>query len=838
MELTRKKRIVWGIIMFIGILLIGIVVTGYFLIMGSQPQVKGEIRLYGLKSDVKIIRDSFSVPHIVAANENDLMFAAGYAQAQDRLWQMDFLRRVSEGCLSEVLGSRTLSADKALRTIGFARTAKMITDSLDERTRALLQSYADGVNMFIHSNQDNYPIEFVLLGFSPRDWKIENSVGIARLMAWQLSMGWYVDVTYDKILDSVGFQKTQDILPQFPNDAPVIVKDPPSGILMSTMPKTAAEGRYDMNAFVSNRGHHYSGILDEFVNANLFVKDLIGSTGFTIGSNNWVVSGARSISGKPILANDPHLGHGVPSTWYEMHLKADGWDVTGFALPGSPFVVIGNNRDIAWGVTNVMCDDADFYKEKIKDSLYLIDGKWEKLKWTTEEIAIKDSISVVFSIPFTHRGPIVNGIYDISNDLTDAVSVRWLGHDASGEVTAFWKMNVARDWPEFREASKTYKVPGLNVVYADKDGNIGYQCMSGIPIRRSGNGIAMMDGTTMLNDWNGTVLFEYLPYSFNPDGGYLASANNKISGTWASYFVSNYWEHPSRIKRIDQYLSAKAKFSVEDFQVLQKDHYSFHAKEVVPYILEACKDDSLFMYTGSKDAVNYQYRESYLFLKHWDLKMAHDSRGAAIFNVFFQKLLTHLYKDELGESLFESFIKLSNIPTRVTSQLLINKSSLWWDDVRTKEIENRDEIIRKSLRDAVDLLSERLGREPGGWTWGKLHSLTFEHPLGKQKPLDYLFNVGTYAMGGNTTTVNNTEYHYSDPQFKTLLGASMRRIVSMNDPSHPLTILTLGQSGQPYSDHYYDQTKLWLNGQYKKVTMDIDEIEKTSEVLILKAYQE
>jgi penicillin amidase len=326
-----------------------------------------------------------------------------------------------------------------------------------------------------------------------------------------------------------------------------------------------------------------------------------------------------------------------------------------------------------------------------------------------------------------------------------------------------------------------------------------------------------------------------LPYSFNPEIGYLASANNKIAGTWATYFISNYWEHPSRIKRIDEFMNSKAKFSLEDFKDLQKDFYSFHAKEVVPYILEACKEDSLFTNTGAEDAANYPYSESYLFLKHWDLNMAEDSRGAAIFNVFFQKLLINLYKDEMGESLFESFIKLSNIPTRVTTQLLINKSSAWWDDVQTKEMESRDEIIRKSLMDVVDFLTERLGKEPGGWTWGKLHSLTFEHPIGKQKPLNYLFNIGSYTMGGNTTTVNNTEFHYSDPQFKILLGASMRRIVSLNDLAHPLTILTLGQSGQPFNKHYYDQTELWLNGRYKKFSMNTNEIEHSSDVLILKA---
>ena len=835
MELTRKKKVFWGISIFVVILLAGTITTAYLLVMHSQPKIEGELLAKGINSDVRILRDEFGVPHIYADNERDLMFAAGYAQAQDRLWQMDFLRRVSEGRLSEIFGSRTLQADKALRTIGFSRVAKMITDSLNERTRMLLQAYAEGVNSFIRANRENYPVEFVLLQFAPKDWQVEHSIGIARVMAWQLSMGWYVDVAYDKILDSVGFQKLQDILPRYPDDAPVVVKNPTGRPAIHTDTTIAVEEHYRRQDFRKAQTNTAIGILDEFVNANLQVKEWIGNNGFSIGSNSWVVSGARSQTGKPLLANDPHLGHGVPSTWYEMQLSGGGWDVTGFALPGSPFIVIGNNRNIAWGLTAVMTDDADFYREQIKDSTYYFDGKWQKLQWSRENIVIKDSIPFLYDIPYTHRGPIVNTLYDIPDSQPNAVSVRWLGHVPSGEIMAFSKIARAENWEEFRNAASSFKVPGMNVVYADINGNIGYQCMTGVPVRRNGNGIAILDGTIGQNDWLGEIPFESLPASYNPSEGYLASANNKIAGDWFTYFVSNYWENPSRIRRIDQLLNSKEKFNTEDFKLMQNDLFSFHAKEIIPYILDACKTDSVFTYFPSKNASNFPYYESYLFLKHWDFNMAPDSRGAAIFNVFFQKLLINLYRDEMGETLFESFIKLSNVPARVTTQLLINKQSSWWDDTRTKEIENRDMIIRRSLADAVDFLQDHFGKEPGGWTWEKLHHVTFEHPMGKQKPLNHLFNVGPFSIGGNTTTVNNTEFHYSDPQFKVLLGASMRRIVDLSDISRPLTVLTLGQSGQPYNAHYYDQNEMWLTGRYKTCFMNENEINKSfSKLLILK----
>ncbi len=831
MEMTRKKRIVWSIILVV-ILIIGAVsVTGYLLVMRSQPVVEGEVSLQGIKSEVRIVRDNYGVPHIFADNEDDMMFAAGYAQAQDRLWQMDLLRRVSEGRLSEIFGARTLPSDKALRTIGFARVAEEIAHDLDPYTRRLLQRYSDGVNALIRENRDNYPIEFVLLDFSPKDWKPEHTIAVSRVMAWQLSMGWYVDVAYDKILDSVGYQKLQDILPRYPDTAPVIVKEQPEGYSVSGKPSfDTASSSVDSKA--SAAGRH--DLLDEFVAANMMVKDLIGNRGFAIGSNNWVVNGARSASGKPLLANDPHLGHGVPSTWYEMQLSGGVWDVTGFALPGSPFIVIGNNRHIAWGVTAVMTDDADFYKERIRDSSYFLDGQWKALAWVHEEIPVKDSMPVAFDIPFTHRGPIVNVMYDIPTEQPNAVSVRWLGHEPSGEVVASSKLNRATNWTEFRSAVSSFKVPGLNAVYADAEGHIGYQCMSGLAMRQSGDGVLPMDGTSSRSDWNGQVPFESLPYRYDPPEGIMASANNKVAGSWFPYFVSNYWEHPSRIRRIDEFLRSKERFSIDDFKSLQNDLFSYHAAEVVPYILQACQNDSFFTFLPDKHAPNYPYYESYLFLKHWDFNMNGDSRGAAIFNVFFQSLLNRLYKDEMGETIFESFIKLSNIPARVTTQLLVNSQSSWWDDVRTDDKEDRNLIIRRSLTDAVDFLSKRLGKEPGGWTWEKLHSLTFEHPIGKQRPFDYLFNAGPFKIGGNTSTVNNTEYHYSDTQFRVLLGPSMRRIVDMADPAHPFTVLTLGQSGQPYNAHYLDQNALWIKGEYKRFSMNVNELKESSQTLILK----
>ncbi len=825
--MNHRIRFLVFAVLFLTIIVAGTLAFGYFAIRKALPQLEGEMTVVGISGPVKIYRDEYGVPHVYADEESDLMFATGYTQAQDRLWQMDMLRRVASGRLSEIFGTKTIQADKALRTLGFMRMARMISDSLKPETRILLESYADGVNYFIKTHVDNYPAEFTLLRIEPEPWKPEHSMALSRILAWQLSMGWYVDVAYDQIKDSVNYTMFQEIFPKFPESAPLILPTVPEYLLQKWGFKDSPQKIKAENVFPIGQS---SPELADFVEANLLIKNILGWEGFAIGSNNWVVDGSHSTTGKPILANDPHLGHGVPSLWYEMHLVGGRFDVTGFTLPGMPFAVLGNNRHVAWGFTNVQNDDADFYREYIKDSTYYFNGAFRPLKWDDEKIAIKDTSDIMYRVRSTHHGPIINDLFDYMNE--KAISVRWTGHDVSYEVEAILGMNLATNWIEFRSACSQFKSPAQNVVYADIDGHIAYQFMGNIPIRKYANGIAIWDGTQLENDWLGYWPFEKNPFELDPTTGILSSANNKTAGTWFPLFISDYWEHPSRIMRIQELLHSKEKFSVEDFKLFQNDLYSFHAKEVLPFLLEACQADSLYTKADITSEDNFQYNESYLFLKYWDCKMGKDSRGAALFNVFFQRLLENIYHDDLGE-LYEPFIKLSNIPARVTTQLLGLKNSGWWNDKKTKSIEDRDAILRRSFNEAIESLVRRFGPEPASWTWEKLHHVTFKHVLGVQKPLDFLFNIGPYPVGGNTTTISNSEFHYSDTLFATVLGASMRRIVDLSDLGHPATTVTIGQSGQPFSPYFKDQVDNWLNGKYKTFSMNQGEIEKTSKLLTL-----
>lgn len=814
MSLSRGQRFWAGIAGVILTILVAGLVTAWFLVHKCLPQTSGVIELEGLQGAVTVVRDAYGVPHIEAENEHDLFMAVGFVQAQDRLWQMDLLRRVSEGRLSEILGSRALEADKMLRTVGMMRVARRIADSLDAESRRILEAYTAGVNQFIQKNLHNYPIEFVLLGYEPYPWKVEHSIGISRVMAWQLNMGWMVDLNYQRIADTIGLPMAAELLPGYPEDGPFVVPD--RGLPIS---------RLDAGGSVLTS---QSVGLSSFYDANTALQTILGTLGSAFGSNAWVISGSKSGTGKPILANDPHLAQASPPTWYEMHLSGAGWNVEGFALPGTPVVVLGNNARIAWGFTNLMCDDADFFEETLDGDRYLDQGTWKDLQIIYETVRVEDTAEVSIPIRSTRRGPLVTEIVPTRGR---AVSMQWTGLQPSFEMTAIAKMNRASNWMEFRDACSLFKVPGQNAIYADVDGNIGYQCMGAVPVRKGGEGIFLGDGASGRNDWTAAVPFKELPFSFNPPEGYIASANNKVVGTSYPHYVGRYWEHSSRARRLNELLSGDSALSVESVRQIQMDFYSHHAREVMDVVLPVLLRDSAWTPSDDRQPLTV-HQGALLTLKHWDCQMDVLSRGAALFNTYFQNLLRQIYLDEMGDELFRGFIKLSNVPTRVTTQLLAAPASRWWDNRRTGAVESRDDIIRKTFEETVAEMAGRFGDDASSWMWGDLHSVEFGHLIGQQKPFDYVFNVGPFSIGGNTTTVNNTEYGYADSTFRTVISASMRRIVDLADPLRPQSVLPLGQSGQPFSRHYDDQTDLWLSGQLKTVFMKADEIEGETLTLV------
>ncbi len=777
-----------------------------YLVTKSFPQYSGTINSSRISNEVKIYRDEFGVPHIIAHNEYDLFFTQGYVHAQDRLWQMDISRRAGEGRLSEVLGSSTIKFDKMLRTVGFKNIAEKLESSISPKSKEILQAYADGVNEFIRTHKGKYPIEFDMLNYEPEEWKPVHSLMISRLMAWELNISWHVDVALGELVAKLGEEKAKQIFPSYPENAPVIVDKKNS---VHSLPALK----------------NFSALERDF-------REFFGTTGTHIGSNSWAVSPQKSENGHAMLANDPHLGLGLPAKWYEIHLQAGSFDVAGVSLPGTPLVIIGHNRNVAWGLTNVMADDADFYLEKA-DSLgadsYFYKGEWKDIEMIHDTIFVKDTSEIPFTIKKTIHGPAVNEIYPLNEmQQSNFITMRWTGFEMSDELHGIYLINASNNWQSFLSGVKEFTVPGQNFVYADREGNIGFHPGVRLPLRKNQNPTLPSIGWSGENEWQGFVLFDDLPSTFNPPEGFIATANNKTSSS-IPYHISNLWEPPSRIQRIRQLLLQKEKFDVNDFKTMQNDYCSQFAKDIVPFIVGAYQHQT----------IDDQRLETVLsYFHNWNYMMSKENATTTVFEVFFHYLIKNIYRDEMGDELYNQYVFLANIPYRVTPALLRDSASSWFDDVTTPGVETRDDIIRKSMMETLDFLTKKFGNETKEWRWGRLHTLTLRHPFGKIDVLQSIFNIGPFEVGGSGTTVNNGEYHFTDP-YEMTLGPSTRQIVDFSNLNAALSVIPSGQSGQPLHDHYADQSAVWRNGEYHEMPMDENEIASKSEkILYLKPSQE
>src|SRR5689334_17948259 len=531
------------------------------LVVKSFPVTEGELAVPGLHSPVEVVRDEYGVPHIRASDEHDLMEAAGYVHAQDRLWQMDIIRRAGEGRLSEVLGKPTLDYDRLFRTLNLRAVADSIRARLHPETERALEAYADGVNAFIAGNRGRYPVEFDMLNYTPEPWTPEESILAGRLIAWELNLAWWTDMTYGEIAARVDAKKFAEIIPGYPDTIA-----PAAG-----SPAAAAPGKRIAGA-------------DGMLRIARSYRDFFGLGSLEAGSNAWAVGPAKSLSGKPLLANDPHLAMPAPSRWYEIHLSAPGWNVAGVTIPGAPFVIIGHNDSLAWGLTNAMLDDADFYVEHVDSAgTYAFEGARLPLRLREEKILIGRADSTTITVRSTIHGPIVSDVHpshlhaepdSTRHDSAAApspIAMRWTGFDPSEELYGFYLMNKASGVRSFERGLREIGVPGQSVVYADVEGNIAVWTTGRVPIRGKGLPMIPQPGWTGESEWKGYVPFDQLPHSLNPREGFVASANQRLAGKESPYYYSTLWEPPSRIIRIRQLLASAEKFSPADFRQFQQD---------------------------------------------------------------------------------------------------------------------------------------------------------------------------------------------------------------------------------------------------------------------------
>jgi len=597
-------------------------------------------------------------------------------------------------------------------------------------------------------------------------------------MAWDLNGCWNSEIVLHKLANRLSKDKLADFIPDCDSAK--------TAIYNSSVALTKVDWR----------------------SALMAVSAKMESLGLQIfnGSNNWVVSGSKTESGKPILANDMHLRFSAPGVWYQIHQKVPGkLNVTGVALPGQPFVISGHNDSIAWGLTNVMNDDIDFYRETISpdSSKYRLDGQWKALVVKHEAFAVKGSDTVFMNLRFTHRGPIISMLKNISNE---TISMRWMGNEMSNELQSVYLLNRANNWTDFCSAARFFKSVSQNAAYADEHGNIGMYCCAGVPIRK-GNPIAVLPGDTSAYDWQGLVPFEQLPHKFNPPEGFAVSANNRTIDGLYPHYISSWFDLSFRYNRICDMLKTDKKLSVSDIATIQNDFTSGLAAFYVPALVEVIKHQK---------NLTLNAKQALAALEHWNGSFNAQSPEAAVFEVFYNRFIENVVKDEMGDTLFKEFLVDKILVRNTIQNIWCKKGSVLCDDVTTPDkVETFSDMVVKSFDESMKYLAETCGSSFADWRWGELHTFTIEHPLGKIKILNkiFRFNRGPYEMGGSFHTIGTYSYQYASP-FKVNSGASQRHIYDFSNWDNSISVIPTGNCGIPSSNHYCDQTRFYKAGKY------------------------
>jgi penicillin G amidase len=750
----------------------------------ALPKVEGTVRLPGLREPVEVLWDRWGVPHIYARNTRDLYFAQGYVMASERLFQMDFFLRLGSGQLSQLFGEFTLPMDRFIRTLGWNRAATHLISQWDDLALESGEAAMDGIRTWIE-RMPSKPIEYEILSLDPElpDGMpgLGRAASAAVFMAWSLSGNWDAELLRAEISERLGWEAMVALFPD-----------------VQTLPPAVRPGK---------RGA--DGARRSALDLLRAAPPLPGGQ----GSNNWVVSGSRSATGMPLLANDPHILAQMPSIWFEAHLSAPGIDVRGVALPFAPGIVLGHNERIAWGATNVGGDVQDLYLERLnpEGTAALFDGMWEPLTVHREEIAVRGRAEPeILEVKETRHGPILDsymvGLVDldvVQGGITETYALRWVGLEEGPSNSTVHRLNTAENFEQFRAALEEWTCPGQNFVYADVDGNIGYQCTGIHPIRGRGDGTLPVPGWDSEYEWQGYVPFEELPWAYNPEEGFIATANAKPHDDTYPYLLGHDFLPPFRARRVAQMITERDRHDVESFAAMQFDWLSLPAMDIVPRLLEA-------------EPHGDRQKQAVELLANWDRRLSPDSAAAAVYQVWCIRLARAILLPQLGQQLYEHFYakrQWSNeFQTTVLPRLLEYPTARWFGaDGR----EARDAVLRRSLDEALDELTDRLGEDMGSWSWGAIHPVRFVGRLGNVIPdLAGLFTGGEAPWGGDEMTVNQGTFDPGADTYQVAVVASWREIIDLSDLDNSIGTHTVGQSGNPASPHFNDLFPLWSKGQH------------------------
>lgn len=775
-KISKKKIALYSLGAII-LLVLFMLLIGNVYIHKSLPQLEGTLTLPALESEVTVVTDANGVPHIKAENEHDLYVAQGYVQAQHRLFQMELSRRQASGHLSEVVGEGMVEQDKYFRTLGLRRAAEESYDTYSEESKGVLQAFADGVNAYIQQAKetDSLPIEFTLMGSEPAEWTPLDSLTIGKYMAFDLGGHWERQAFNYYVLNRYDEEKAYELFPSYPENKPTIIGE------------------------------------EEVDVASSFEHAVIPHS-FN-GSNNWVVSGEKTASGQPLLADDPHLGLATPSIWLQMDLEAPDVKVSGVIFAGVPGIILGNNQDIAWGVTNTGPDVQQLYLEKRNPENpeeFLFEGEWEQAEVIDEPIRVKDGETIDYQVVETRHGPVISEFAGDSGQGT-VMSLRWTALESTTELEAILEMNKAGNWDEFEEALEKFHVPAQNFVFASTDGTIAYKANGKIPIYENGDDALLpLAGWEEENEWDGYIPFDELPTVVNPEKGFIATANNKIAGEDYPYHISNVWAQPYRYERIAEVLEAGSDLTVEDMQALQMDQMNLQAREFVPAFIEALKG------TEFADAE----AEALELLEQWDYQDAVDKAQPLIFHNWMDEIEALLYEGGIGipTDVMELFSGRAQTTDQLLRMAISGEGSIW-----VEERGGLQELLLTSLSETIDHLVGEYGEDLTAWQWGDYHQVQFYHPLSGIHPVLAFFfnNEDPIPVGGSSVTPMAASYDQETGEVDH--GASWRFVIDASNMETGYHTVAPGQSGHFKSDWYHDQMDDWVEGNYHETRMGADE---------------
>jgi len=750
--------------------------TGFWQNAESKDMKPEEnLKLKGLQGKVVIQYDENRIPHVFAENDHDLYYAQGYLTARDRLWQMDIQTRSASGRLAEVVGPKALEVDRYHRRMGMVYGAENTLKGMmkDPTSRLMVTAYTEGVNTYIHHlRPGGYPIEFKLLNYKPEEWKPINCAYLLKLMSETLAGGTN-ELGMTNVLNRFGAKVTNDLFPDhYWHENPVI----PEGTKWDFKPLPVPQPPASFKA--------------QLLVSDIKLKDKVEG----VGSNNWAISGSKTASGYPILANDPHLNLTFPSIWYQMQLSAPGVNVYGVTLPGAPCVIIGYNKKISWGVTNTYADVLDWYQLKFKDPTrneYWYNNRWNKVTRRIEKISVKGQPDVIDTVLYTHFGPVVYDNARMAENGRSYIPVgnalKWIAHEESNEFKTFYLLNRGSNYTDYRSALKYFTAPAQNFVFASADNDIAITANGKIPLKYKEQGKFIMDGSNPANDWQGYIPYEQNPTVKNPPRGFVSSANQSSTDASYPYYINWDFTTYERAKRINDRLGVMQKATVDSLRVLQTDTYSIRAQDILPTMLKYLDFSKLD--ANQSAALN--------ILKKWDKYLDANSEGASVFT----KWWTSFYDAVWSDNFYDDKMVLNRPSMDRTEELLVkDPTSVWFDDTRTPIKETAADILSRTFNIAVDELSKQNGK-PGNWQWGKVKKFEVSHLAN----LDG-FGSGNFATGGAGSTINALTGGS---------GPSWRMVVQMGPNVKGYGILPGGESGNPGSFFYADMLQTWKDGKLK-----------------------